>query len=1308
MKKRLFMLFLLLFAGAAALQAAAARVLILYDQGEDRRQPALTEARYLANLLGHFDASVRVSPMAEYKAGDLQHNNVVFYVNYEKKYSLPADFKADFYKNDRTFCWLNHQLGELDQKFLKTACGFHFSEFRENTGFDKVLYKDVTFPKGDDSVNFVTVDDPGRVKVVATMLHPDGRQAPYIVRSRNLWFVADSPFSYFTEQDRYIVFADILHDILGQDHPASHTALVRIEDVNPSSDPDDLLRIARYLSAKNIPFAVSLVPIYIDPAKRVEYHLEDMPKMLAALKKIPSLGGVFIMHGYTHQYRGVTTDDYEFWDEVADKPVRGDSVENSSLRIEKSLKEYFSNGLYPVAWETPHYFASRNTYSAVKKYFSVVYDRRGVMDYLGSDQFFPYPVTDIYGQRVIPENLGYLHVDEPDPRGIIDAAKLNLAVRDGYASFFFHPFVNIKHLKQIVKELKKMGYTFADVRQFAPRVASRDKAVLTADASVRIDTQEKYVSVRRYDVRGNEVEENIVPHTPGTSYTADIKCPKGSYVVVRPQNELEPGLFKRIWRQAKSDVSHFGRKKQEKSLGHLARIMDVAVVSPAGAVRSPEEMNSFRSLLFSLNVAGVRFTDLPVKDLAVKDLREYDIIVLPLAAAKALKEKDVLQIKEAVSSGSDIVLEGPTKVSETLGIDLTEEPVTVRRVRDSLFPEVAIYWPLSADVKPVSRTTEKDYRVLCSDEETNAPLAVSGAYGKGNFIYLATLFDPYTDRGYSRFPFLLEMLDTVFDHTILAERKSVEMYFDPGLRQFISIEKLVKIWRRNGINTIYAGGWHSYDKYTYDYARLIRVCHENGILVYCWLEPPMVSQKFWNKHPEWREKTALLQDGKVGWRSLMNFADKDCRAKVFSETEALLTKYDWDGVNLAEFYFESSGGPAHPEIFTPMNDTVRREFRKMHGFDPLEIFDQNSIHFWKNSPEDWRKLAAYRKDLCYRLKAAYLDMLKGVKKKKKDFEVMVTAIDTEMEPSLGDYLAQDTGKLLALQKKYGFTLQVEDPSMFWSGKPERYETLGNYYRRFIKEKNRLVLDCNVLDNHKKGFGGLCAEKPTGEEMRQIAYNMNLSGSRAAFYSEDSVYENDYRNIAAVLARQANVQREGDMQWRVDTPSMVSLRTGKKDLITRLDGELWFAADGESVIVPAGSHSLEFETESRYFDMSSIKPRLNYISGELKGANFYNNAIELSYDSGEAPCYAVVSKRPGRLYVDGKRASLNVLEGDNGFSVKLPAGIHAVKINVGSGLSDLVETSGVVLLSLIIIFGFVTSVLLLGLFIAIQVKRKFAL
>ena len=101
---------------------------------------------------------------------------------------------------------------------------------------------------------------------------------------------------------------------------------------------------------------------------------------------------------------------------------------------------------------------------------------------------------------------------------------------------------------------------------------------------------------------------------------------------------------------------------------------------------------------------------------------------------------------------------------------------------------------------------------------------------------------------------------------------------------------------------------------------------ERHTIVYCWLEPPMVSQKFWNKYPKWREKTAVLKDAKVSWRYLMNFADENCRKKAFSEIESLLMSYDWDGVNVAELYFESPGGPAYPENFTPMNDNIPRSW----------------------------------------------------------------------------------------------------------------------------------------------------------------------------------------------------------------------------------------------------------------------------------------------------------------------------------------------------------------------------------------------
>ena len=205
------------------------------------------------------------------------------------------------------------------------------------------------------------------------------------------------------------------------------------------------------------------------------------------------------------------------------------------------------------------------------------------------------------------------------------------------------------------------------------------------------------------------------------------------------------------------------------------------------------------------------------------------------------------------------------------------------------------------------------------------------------------------------------------------------------MRQYISTEKLVKLWRKNGINKIHAGGWHFWDKYTYDYERLIKVCHQNGIYVYCWLEPPMINQKFWNRYPLWREKTATLKDGKVSWRYLMNLANPECRKKAFSEIESLLLKYDWDGVNVAELYFESAGGPDFPQNLTPMNDIVRKEFKKLYGFDPLEIFNPQSIYFWKINNNAWKSFVNYRVNLCYKLKTYFIEFLSTIKTKKKDF-----------------------------------------------------------------------------------------------------------------------------------------------------------------------------------------------------------------------------------------------------------------------------------------------------------------------------------
>jgi hypothetical protein len=75
-------------------------------------------------------------------------------------------------------------------------------------------------------------------------------------------------------------------------------------------------------------------------------------------------------------------------------------------------------------------------------------------------------VTDVYGWKVIPENIGnyepvaYNNHPARLPADLVRAARANLAVRDGVASFYFHPYYPISNLRSIVSGVKSAGYTF--------------------------------------------------------------------------------------------------------------------------------------------------------------------------------------------------------------------------------------------------------------------------------------------------------------------------------------------------------------------------------------------------------------------------------------------------------------------------------------------------------------------------------------------------------------------------------------------------------------------------------------------------------------------------------------------------------------------------------------------------------------------------------------------------------------------------------------------------------------------------------
>ena len=99
------------------------------------------------------------------------------------------------------------------------------------------------------------------------------------------------------------------------------------------------------------------------------------------------------------------------------------------------------------------------------------------------DQFFTYPITDVHGMTVVPENLGNESpemLNNHPVRGVDDlvaGAEAALVVRDGFAAFFWHPYlateegVGVAHLREIVQQIQGLGYTFVGLGDVVPSAA---------------------------------------------------------------------------------------------------------------------------------------------------------------------------------------------------------------------------------------------------------------------------------------------------------------------------------------------------------------------------------------------------------------------------------------------------------------------------------------------------------------------------------------------------------------------------------------------------------------------------------------------------------------------------------------------------------------------------------------------------------------------------------------------------------------------------------------------------------------------
>ena len=1285
---------------------AQKNVLIMFDGNTDLRNTAMADGRQLATLLGHFNTRFTIKGVNEYTAGEMKLYDCTFYIGFEARNEVPATFAQDVLSLDKRIFWLNTGFEDFSRRFpVGKHFGFSVSHLDSLTKFDVVRFGNKTFSKGEPNLNVVNITDRRQVNVMATAYSSTRkRELPYIVVSGNLTYIADTPFATTGMPDRYVLFADLLHDFLGENHEESHSALIRIEDVSPLDNPDHLREIADILSARGIPFLVGVIPFYVDPGQGIRVSLSDKPDLVDALKYMVHNGATIVMHGVTHQYKGVTAADFEFWDESTMKPIKGQTVDAITRKLEAGIQEFMKNGLYPLVWETPHYAGSFLLYQTVSKYFSSAMEQRLSLEDIECPQSFPYIINnDLFGQRLYPENLGYVPLD-PDKRisetyvqDIIKGAKVNLSVRDGFASCFFHSFLDLDLLKQLVDGVQALGYKYIDLTEQTNWVKTKDRVILSGSQSYELTLQDQYLSEAYFDAEGEVIQRRFSENRIPGSFSRTIELKPGEMYKAEPieYRVHEMGFAERMYSKANRAITKVFSGEPD---WHDARVAILWNHYARGA--SFNDQASFASVFQSVHInVDTIFIGDPLS------LQNYNLVVAPFAFIDSLQPADYETIVKYVRQGGNLITDQKNSLAEELGIHFSQTQLRLRNVRDLTYPEEPVSWKYFESFNKID--AEDIDEVFCQDAATDAPIVIGKSTGKGKVIFFASWFDPFSHLGYSRYPYLLDYVKRYFRLGPIIRRENLETYFDPGLRPTAGVEDLVKQWVRTGIRRIHVAGWHEYPlrKYTYDYGRLIQLAHANGILVYAWLEPPQITQQFWRNHPEWREKNYKGEDAQPAWRYAVALTDPACVDSMALKYRKLLDSIDWDGVNLAELYFESGKGFETPLQFTPMHPSAIREVKRKYGIDLTSIFDQNSPWYWKNNPAVQSTLVEYRinklDEVYERLMREFYDLAKS----RPGFQVFVTAMDSYGSPELREQIGVDMTHILTLQKRYGFRLQVEDPERLWSTDPLRYIHIGQMYEKLIGDRSKLLLDLNILTFRKKSdiipFPTLIQ---TGTESFLLVHAASVGAPRFTFYSEETVNPQDLSFFANAASEGIKYQRTGD-GYSFEAAHSFTLRLPKDVPQILLDGMPVTASRENLFFIPAGTHTVEVNPGATgAFSTSQLQPRILSSTHDISNLVYGMRNAKFAYEAEERMLVSF-SNEPTQVILDGQYFTFTLMKGNDCYTIALPPGSHEADVITGNTFSYGVNVTSLWSTTVIAIFGFLAIVLLAGMYVAMKLLHR---
>lgn len=449
---------------ASEITSSTDKVLIIYDS---KKETAYNRdiLNIMRTLLGRFSSDIELLKLSNYD-GEINKNyySHIFILGInENSYNNDKNTKnlissLNSYKG--TICWLGYGIENLleHKKYNLDYVG-------KTNNIVSVNYRGKSYNL-DEHYVFNIVESKDTSNKVIGSINDTLNKYPYIINDKNLFYVSKLDLDGVL----FYIFCDSLNDIFNIKTFDKGRIFVRIEDVHAFREPKNLVEIADYLSSKNIPFTIALIPAYVNPKNHKVITLSESPEIVKAIKYMQDKGGTVILHGYTHQYKKeeVSGEGYEFWNGKKDEPLKENMKIFVKDRVLNGLRVCIENGIYPLAFEAPHYAMESEGYKELKKYFSTYMGQHQNNDKKFSTNTYPYIIRDTEEFNIfIPENLGYI---DPEDKFTFQNIKENLdklsIVRGFSGGFFFHPYLNIEYLKNTIEYLEKQNIEFMNLRDF--------------------------------------------------------------------------------------------------------------------------------------------------------------------------------------------------------------------------------------------------------------------------------------------------------------------------------------------------------------------------------------------------------------------------------------------------------------------------------------------------------------------------------------------------------------------------------------------------------------------------------------------------------------------------------------------------------------------------------------------------------------------------------------------------------------------------------------------------------------------------